>query len=84
MKGPGWVFKSASWMIAGRVVAGLRTSDEPIAPTGLKPEEQIAWLAEENVVTYDMGPLMDYKQHWTETRIGMEVLLLRPRRATAG
>ena len=38
-------------------------------------------LAEEGITTYDMGPLMDYKVHWTETQTAMEVLLLRPRRA---
>ena len=52
----------------------------PFSIGNLLQQEQIAWLAEEAVPTYDMGPLMDYKRHWTESRTGMEVLLLRPRR----
>jgi hypothetical protein len=45
----------------------------------LLQQEQIRWLEEEGVVRYDMGPVMDYKHHWTEAQIGMEVLLLRPK-----
>jgi len=45
----------------------------------LLQQEQIRWLAEEGILQYDMGPMMDYKQHWTETRLRMEALLLRPR-----
>ena len=72
--------------LAGTIYRGQQFSyaDDwaPFSIGNLLQQEQIAWLAEDNVVTYDMGPLMDYKHHWTETRIGMEVLLLRPRRAT--
>lgn len=50
----------------------------------LLQQEQIRWLAEEAVLHYDMGPLMDYKRHWTEQRIPMEVLLLRERSPRAG
>lgn len=45
----------------------------------LLQREQIAWLAEEGIERYDMGPLMDYKPHWAETCVAMETLLLRPR-----
>ncbi len=48
----------------------------------LLQQEQIRWLEEEGVLRYDMGPVMDYKQHWTEMQIGMEVLLLRPKAGT--
>lgn len=41
--------------------------------------EQLRWLGEEGAVRYDMGPLMDYKRHWTETQIRIEARLLRPR-----
>lgn len=40
--------------------------------------EQIRWLAEDGIARYDMGPLMDYKHHWTETRSPLETLFLRP------
>ncbi|NNJ90728.1 MAG: GNAT family N-acetyltransferase [Gammaproteobacteria bacterium] len=30
--------------------------------------EQIQWLCEEGVTHYDLGPIMDYKHHWTEQR----------------
>lgn len=45
----------------------------------LLAQEQIRWLAEEGVHRYDMGPVMDYKRHWTERQVAMHVLLLRPR-----
>jgi CelD/BcsL family acetyltransferase involved in cellulose biosynthesis len=45
----------------------------------LLQQEQIRWLCEEGVAHYDMGPQMDYKPHWTEQEIGIEVRLLRPR-----
>jgi CelD/BcsL family acetyltransferase involved in cellulose biosynthesis len=48
----------------------------------LLQQEQIRWLEEEGIVRYDMGPVMDYKHHWTEIQIGMEVLLLRPKAGT--
>lgn len=41
--------------------------------------QQIRWLCEEGVARYDMGPLMDYKVHWTELRQRIEARLLRPR-----
>lgn len=43
----------------------------------LLQQEQIRWLAEEGIARYDMGPLMEYKLHWAETRTPMEALLLR-------
>lgn len=45
----------------------------------LLQQEQLRWLEEEDILRYDMGPEMDYKRHWTEIQIGMQVLLLRPR-----
>jgi len=38
--------------------------------------EQIRWLCEEGVSRYDMGPLMGYKDHWTEHRTPIETWLL--------
>ncbi len=70
--------------LAGTVYRGQQFSyaDDwaPFSIGNLMQQEQIAWLAEDAILKYDMGPLMDYKDHWTETRIDMEVLLLRPRR----
>ena len=38
--------------------------------------EQLAWLCEEGAARYDMGPLtgplMEYKEHWTEIRLPIE------------
>ena len=45
----------------------------------LLQQEQIRWLEEEGIPHYDMGPMMAYKQHWTEQQIAMQVLLLRPK-----
>lgn len=45
----------------------------------LLQQEQIRWLEEDGILRYDMGPVMEYKQHWTEHRITMHVLLLRPK-----
>jgi hypothetical protein len=42
--------------------------------------EQVTWLCEEGATRYDMGPLMDYKRHWTEAEIRIELRLLRPAR----
>lgn len=41
--------------------------------------EQLRWLCEEGAERYDMGPKMDYKQHWTEIETRLDTLLLRPR-----
>jgi len=48
----------------------------------LLQQEQIRWLEEDGVARYDMGPMMDYKRHWTEQRIPMQVLLLRSKQST--
>jgi len=40
--------------------------------------EQLRWLCEENVPRYDMGPLMDYKRHWTEQQQRFDAIALRP------
>ena len=46
----------------------------------LLQQEQLRWLVEDpRTLHYDMGPLMDYKRHWTERQIALDVLLLRPR-----
>jgi CelD/BcsL family acetyltransferase involved in cellulose biosynthesis len=39
--------------------------------------EQIRWLAEEGVGHYDMGQLLEYKQHWTERRTQLALRVLR-------
>jgi CelD/BcsL family acetyltransferase involved in cellulose biosynthesis len=39
--------------------------------------EQIRWLAEEGARHYDMGQLMDYKQHWTEQQTQLALRVLR-------
>jgi CelD/BcsL family acetyltransferase involved in cellulose biosynthesis len=41
--------------------------------------EQLRWLGETGATRYDMGPMMDYKRHWTEGRTVIEAWLLRPR-----
>jgi CelD/BcsL family acetyltransferase involved in cellulose biosynthesis len=41
--------------------------------------EQVRWLSEEGAVRYDMGPLMDYKPHWTEQQITIERRVLVPK-----
>jgi CelD/BcsL family acetyltransferase involved in cellulose biosynthesis len=45
--------------------------------------EQIAWLCEERLVRYDMGPIvgrgMGYKAHWTEQRIPFQCWRLEKR-----
>lgn len=40
--------------------------------------EQLRWLCEEQVARYDMGPLMDYKHHWTETEARIDAISMRP------
>ncbi|MFN3242472.1 MAG: GNAT family N-acetyltransferase [Planctomycetota bacterium] len=40
--------------------------------------EQIRWLCEDGVPRYDMGPLMDYKPHWTERQQRFDAVVLRP------
>ncbi|MCK5942091.1 MAG: GNAT family N-acetyltransferase [Planctomycetes bacterium] len=40
--------------------------------------EQVRWLCEDGVGRYDMGPMMDYKQHWTEQRVRFDAIALRP------
>jgi CelD/BcsL family acetyltransferase involved in cellulose biosynthesis len=34
--------------------------------------EQVCWLAEEGITRYDLGPVMDYKTHWTEQQFEIE------------
>jgi hypothetical protein len=38
--------------------------------------QQIQWLCEEGATRYDMGPLMDYKHHWTENKPKIETVTL--------
>ena len=42
--------------------------------------EQIKWLCEEHIERYDMGPLMDYKHHWTEIRQTISTVVLQKKR----
>lgn len=69
--------------VAGEVYRGQQFSyaeDWQTASIGnLLQQEQIRWLEEDGIARYDMGPMMDYKRHWTEQRIPMHVLLLRPK-----
>ncbi len=51
----------------------------PASIGNLLQREQIRWLEEDGIARYDMGPVMDYKSHWTEQRTSMQVLLLRPK-----
>lgn len=39
--------------------------------------EKVAWLCEQGAHRYDMGPVMPYKLHWTETRLHADSILLR-------
>jgi len=40
--------------------------------------EQVTWLCEEGASRYDLGPLMEYKKHWTEEVVtNHTVVLLR-------
>jgi CelD/BcsL family acetyltransferase involved in cellulose biosynthesis len=51
----------------------------PFSLGNLLQQEQVRWLCEEGVASYDMGPLMDYKPHWTERQIEIGTRLLLPR-----
>jgi len=44
--------------------------------------EQIRWLCEEQMERYDMGPMMEYKQHWTEQRRVVETWVLQRKRGS--
>lgn len=39
--------------------------------------EQVRWLCEEGAGCYHMGPLMDYKRHWTELRAPVDAVVVR-------
>ncbi len=69
--------------VAGRVYRGQQFSyveEWSRASIGnLLQFEQIRWLCEENASRYDMGPLMDYKRHWTERHPMLETWVLQPR-----
>jgi hypothetical protein len=43
--------------------------------------ELIKWLCEENILRYDMGPVMDYKKHWTENNYPITTVVLQHKRA---
>ncbi len=45
----------------------------------LLQQEQLRWLCEEGAERYDMGPMMEYKAHWTEQQSRMDSWLVRPR-----
>jgi CelD/BcsL family acetyltransferase involved in cellulose biosynthesis len=40
--------------------------------------EQVRWLCDDGVARYDMGPVMEYKHHWTETQARLDAIALRP------
>jgi hypothetical protein len=69
--------------LAGAVYRGQQfsfTDDwRPFSIGNLLQLEQVRWLCEEGAVRYDMGPLMEYKRHWTETQTRIGARLLRPR-----
>jgi hypothetical protein len=69
--------------LAGEVYRGQQFSyahDWKAASIGnLLQLEQIRWLCEEGIGRYDMGPLMGYKDHWTEKRTPIETWLLKPK-----
>jgi len=46
--------------------------------------EQIRWLCEENMTRYDMGPMMEYKTHWTEEQRVVETWVLQRKRESSG
>lgn len=43
--------------------------------------EKVRWLGEQGATRYDMGPMMDYKAHWTESRRTIDAIFLRSRMA---
>ncbi|MEZ6038176.1 MAG: GNAT family N-acetyltransferase [Planctomycetota bacterium] len=51
----------------------------PFSIGNLLQLEQLRWLGEEGAERYDMGPMMDYKRHWTEQWQPSESWLLQPR-----
>ena len=42
--------------------------------------ELIKWLCEENIRRYDMGPVMDYKNHWAENNYPITAVVLQRNR----
>lgn len=66
--------------LAGRVYRGQQFSyveEWRHASIGnLLQLEQVRWLCEEGATRYDMGPLMDYKRHWTEQRVHIDTWAL--------
>ena len=66
--------------LAGKVYRGQQFSyavDWQAASIGnLMQLEQVRWLCEEGATRYDMGPLMDYKRHWTENKAVIETRVL--------
>jgi CelD/BcsL family acetyltransferase involved in cellulose biosynthesis len=67
--------------LAGRVYRGQQFSfaeDWRAASIGnLLQIAKIRWLCEQGIERYDMGPVMDYKHHWTEQQTSMATLLLQ-------
>jgi len=70
--------------LAGRVYRGQQFSyaDDWAAYSigNLLQLEQIRWLCEEQMERYDMGPMMEYKTHWTEERRVVETWVLQRKR----
>lgn len=72
--------------IAGGIFRGQQFSYSQeyasYSPGNLMQMEMAAWLCEEKIDRYDMGPLtgprMEYKSHWTELHFPMETVVMRP------
>lgn len=69
--------------LAGRVYRGQQFSYADDWATysigNLLQLEQIRWLCEEHMARYDMGPMMDYKRHWTEEQRVVETWVFQRR-----
>jgi len=77
----GYIFGS----IAGDVYRGQQFSYaddwKSFSIGNLLQAELIKWLCEQNIRRYDMGPMMDYKKHWTENNYPITAAILQRKRA---
>ena len=77
----GYIFGS----IAGDVYRGQQFSYaddwKSFSIGNLLQVELIKWLCEQNIRRYDMGPMMDYKNHWTENNYPITAAILQRKRA---
>ena len=69
--------------MAGKIYRGQQFSFteqwKPFSIGNLLQLEQIIWLCSEGATRYDMGPMMEYKRHWTESTMHIETLILIPK-----